>query len=164
MLEKQTIIYEDENVIIKKASIEVQQDIQEAIKEYKISNEEIDYTSPELMQIMFCNIVEAKNEDYNFSKYKLEDFKEIIDNVEYYPNMQTYCDLLTLELADMIMIYFRSILLQLKQTEVSLLKKEIDFELNEMKDKAKRIDDKEKKAKKKAKLKQIKKDKKKNGK
>ena len=138
MLKPDKYIYEGDLYKIKNPTNLMIRKIQEELSKY--SNDElddIDFDNPKLNLWLLQYLVESDNVDYQFDKYGLGSFTELMNSEYYNPELETIFYHIGKLISDITIKMLRDNLLLLKEHEMKALQLETLEELDKVNDKIK---------------------------
>ena len=146
MLKPDKYIYEGDLYKIKNPTNLMIRKIQDELSKY--SNDElddIDFDNPKLNLWLLQYLVESDNVDYQFDKYGLGSFTELMNSEYYNPELETIFYHIGKLISDIIIKILRDNLLLLKEQEMKALQLETLEELDKVDDKIKLLKEEKKK-------------------
>lgn len=145
MLKRKEYRYECGDYKIINPNTELSSEIYNELKKYSNKDGETDYNNPKLNLFLFTKLVKSDNIDFQFDKYSLGNFKELLEEPTEEINNIVYeiADILN----DIILNTLRAYKLQLKNMNINVLQAEIINETNKIGqdiiDKKEEIEDKD---------------------
>lgn len=130
MLKRKEYRYECEDYKIINPDTELSAEIYNELKKYSNKDGETDYGNPKLNLFLFTKLVKSDNIDFQFDKYSLGNFKELLEEPVEEINNIVYeiADILN----DIILNTLRAYKLQLKNMNINVLQAEIINETNKI--------------------------------
>lgn len=130
MLKRKEYRYECEDYKIINPNAELSKEISDELKKYSNKDGETDYDNPKLNLFLFTKLVKSDNIDFQFDKYSLGSFKELLEEPAEEINNIAYevADILS----DIILNTLKAYKLQLKNMNINVLQAEIINETNKI--------------------------------
>lgn len=130
MLKRKEYRYECEDYKIINPNTELSAEIYNELKKYSNKDGETDYENPKLNLFLFQKLVKSDNIDFQFDKYSLGNFKELLEEPTEEINNITYevADILS----DIILNTLKAYKLQLKNMGINVLQADIINETNKI--------------------------------
>lgn len=129
MLKRKAYRYECEDYKIINPNAKLSKEISDELKKYS-KDGETDYDNPKLNLFLFTKLVKSDNVDFQFDKYSLGNFKELLEEPTEEINNIAYevADVLS----DIILNTLKAYKLQLKNMNINVLQAEIINETNKI--------------------------------
>lgn len=130
MLKRKEYRYECEDYKIINPNTELSAEIYNELKKYSNKDGETDYKNPKLNLFLFQKLVKSDNIDFQFDKYSLGNFKELLEEPTEEINNIAYevADILS----DIILNTLKAYKLQLKNMGINVLQADIINETNKI--------------------------------
>lgn len=128
MIERKEYLFENEFVKIINPTMELQRIIAETIKELKAQDKD------EVNGIYYVlkKLVIAKDSRYDFSKYTLNQFKEMMEEVELYEGLQQITNAVALATQDIILVDLQMTAMAIKDAKMKALLEVIQNDTNDI--------------------------------